>query len=99
MTLYLKAKSERAMRTLLAKALPGFVVDGEIVAYTHKWAVDWGIPIVSVPAVMDKAGKQTKAAVMEAGFFANVAILDDKLNTAALDAADQKPGNPQRVFA
>jgi hypothetical protein len=103
MTMFLKATSEKAMKTLLAKALPGFVGTDEdgneyLACYTHQWAVDWNIPIVSVAAVVNIDGTQVSPAVMETGFFANVAIHDDKLNIAALEAADQKPKNPQRVF-
>ena len=98
-TLFLKATSEKAMRTLLTKALPGFAnEDGELVCYTHQWAVDWNIPIVSTPAVFTNTGKASKAAVMETGFFANVIVHDPKIDVSTLVAKDQTPNNPQRVF-
>lgn len=88
------------MKTALASALPGFVnEDGDIVPHTHQWAVDWGVQVVQSPAVYDEELNIVTPAVLEAGFFANVCVLDDSLDVSALNALDQTPANPQRVFA
>lgn len=88
------------MKAALAAALPGFVnEDGDIAPYTHQWAVDWNVPVIATPAVYDADGNVTSAAVMEAGFFANVCVLDGTLDVSALTSKDQTPSNPQRVFA
>ena len=54
-TMYLKETSESALKNKLASVLPGFVssdADGNelLACYTHRWSVDWNIPVVAVPA-------------------------------------------------
>ena len=104
-TLFLKTDNEAAMKTALASAFDGFVStdeDGEeiLICYTHQWAVDWDIKIVTTPAEFDEAGEKViKDAVMEAGFFANVIVHDPSIDASSLNTLDQKPATPQRVFA
>ena len=104
-TLFLKTDTAAPMKTALASAFDGFVStdeDGEemLCVYNHQWAVDWDIPIVTTPAVFDEAGETVvEPAVMEAGFFCNVIVHDAEIDASSLNALDQKPATPQRVFA
>src|SRR3546814_2451703 len=49
---FLRAPSEAAMLAALTDCLPGLVgEDGSLACYTHRWALDWNVPIVAIPAV------------------------------------------------
>jgi hypothetical protein len=104
MTLYLKTETEAAMKSALSDVIDGFIgSDGNgdemLVFYTHKWAVDWDIPIIKTPAVLDDEGNVTTQPVMEDGFFANVQVHDLDIDTTSIEALDQQPETPQRRFA
>ena len=96
MTLYLKAPTEADMIAALDAILPDFQTEDGPKFYTQQWSLDWDIPIVTTPAVLDGEGNVITPAVMEAGFFAN---LKTDLDTSAIAGMDQTPKAPQRVFA
>lgn len=96
MTLYLKAADEAEMIAALDAILPDFQTEDGPRFYTAEWSLDWDIPIVQTPAVIDEDGEVVTPAVMEAGFFAN---LKTSLDTSAIAGMDQTPASPQRVFA
>ncbi len=102
MTMYLKTADEAAMIAALTPVLPDFIAPetdedaGSPRFYTDQWALDWDIPIVSIPAVIDAEGEVITAAVMEDGFFAN---LKTTLDTSSIAGLDQVPTTPSRIFA
>jgi len=100
MTYFLKTETEAEMKSTLASALDGFVgSDDALVFYSHQWSVDWDIPIIKTPAVLDDEGNITSQPIMESGFFANVQIHDPDIDATSLEALDQQPTTPQRRFA
>lgn len=96
MTLYLKAPTEADMIAALDAILPEFQTEEGLCFYTSEWSLDWNIPIVMTPVVLDADGNTITPAVMEGGFFAN---LKTDLDTSAIAGMDQTPTAPQRVFA
>jgi hypothetical protein len=101
MTLYLKTPDEATMIAALAAILPEFIYtdengDDALKLFTAQWAIDWDIPIVETPAVINDEGEVISQVVMEIGFFAN---LKTDLDTSSLASLEQTPTSPQRIFA
>ncbi len=102
---HLRASSEKAMYDEVAQVLDGVVVQDEngedaLRLYTHRWALDWDIPIVLTPAVLDTEGAVSVPAVMSTDFHANLLIIDpDALLDFPFGIESVNPVNPQRGFA
>ncbi len=100
-TLFLRAASEADMIAALSAVLPGLIQTDEngdqvIVRYTHRWAIDWGVPIVVTPAVIE-GQTVVSPAVMDTRFHVNLRLIDDSLDPPA--GLEVFPAPPQRVWA
>lgn len=96
--LFLRADTEAALKA----ALPAFMLDdeGNVMSGGQGWALDWNVPVVSVPAVHDaETGEAITPAVMDTRFHANLCYRPDMVNVEIASAYVVAPVTPQRVFA
>lgn len=91
-TLYLRADTEAAMIAALQGLIPGFE-GGSF--YNHSLALDWGIPVVAVPAVIED-GEVVTPAEMDPRCHVNLRVMDDRDVPESLLV---HPETPQRAWA